>query len=172
MESDPPVERRRRSQEIVAAARALPESDRAEFLDAACSEDRALRAEVQALLEEPESASLTPARYVPAEIAQLGPYRLVRPIGSGGMGVVYEATDTRLHRRVAVKVLSGMGIDEAAGNERFLREARAASALEHPNICSIYDVGETADGRLYIVMAYYAGETLRDKLMNGPLPID
>ena len=87
------------------------------------------------------------------------------------MGEVYLARDTRLERSVAVKLLPAEWSRDAAAKERFGHEARAASALDHPNICTIHDVGETDEGRLYLVMAYYDGETLERKLRHGPLAI-
>ena len=98
---------------------------------------------------------------------QLGPYEILSPIGKGGMGEVYRARDTRLHRDVAVKVLPQAFQNEAA-RERFQREARAASALNHPNICVVYDVGE-ASGHPFLVLELLEGETLRDRLARGPL---
>jgi serine/threonine-protein kinase len=93
---------------------------------------------------------------------KLGPYEILGAIGKGGMGEVYRAWDTRLHRDVAVKVLpQAFQTDDA--RERFQREARAASALNHPNICAVYDVGEAA-GHPYLVMELLEGETLREQL--------
>jgi eukaryotic-like serine/threonine-protein kinase len=105
----------------------------------------------------------------------IGPYELIDRLGSGGMGIVYRARDTRLQRDVAVKVLSesyiGSGTPGHASHERFLREARAASSLNHPNICTIHDVGEHA-GQPYLVMELLQGQTLRAALQGTPLPID
>ena len=98
---------------------------------------------------------------------QLGPYEIVEPIGSGGMGDVYRARDTRLRREVAVKVLSHRLADPAAW-ERFQREARAASALSHPNICTVHDLGE-AEGQPYLVMELLEGVTLKDHIGDRPL---
>src|SRR5580700_2115467 len=100
---------------------------------------------------------------------QLGPYEILSPIGKGGMGEVYRARDTRLHREVAVKVLPQSFATEAA-RERFQREARAASALNHPNICIVYDVGE-ATGHPFLVMELLDGKTLRDHIGGKPLDI-
>jgi serine/threonine protein kinase/tetratricopeptide (TPR) repeat protein len=98
-------------------------------------------------------------------------YRVQARIGSGAMGDVYRAHDTRLHRAVALKFLKP-GKSDATGRRRFLHEARAASALDHANICTIYDTGETADGQLYLVMAFYEGLTLAERIRRGPFTIE
>ncbi len=98
-------------------------------------------------------------------------YRILGLVGIGGMGVVYRAEDTRLGRTVALKFLPPMLIPHARAKTRFLNEARAASALDHPNICTIYEIGETAEGQLYLAMACYDGETLKRKLESGPLAV-
>ena len=99
-------------------------------------------------------------------------FRLLEPVGAGGMGVVYRAEDLRLHRTVALKfMLPDYAIDGTA-SARFLREARAVAALDHSNICTIHEVGESEDGHLFLAMSYYTGETLRDRLTrHGALPI-
>lgn len=102
---------------------------------------------------------------------RLGPYCLLDLIGQGGMGEIWRAEDIRLGRKVAVKLLPSRLAGNAVSNARFLQEARAASALEHPNICSIYEVGETADQQLYLVMPCYKGESLQDRIAHGPLPV-
>src|SRR5579862_3642228 len=90
---------------------------------------------------------------------KLGPYKILEPLGIGGMGEVYRARDPRLKRDVAIKVIrAGFGL-RSDMERRFLREARAVSALNHPHICSIYDIGEQ-DGSVYLVMEYIEGETL------------
>jgi serine/threonine protein kinase len=98
-------------------------------------------------------------------------YRILCLLGMGGMGVVYRAEDTRLGRTVALKFLPPALEPNPRAKARFLDEARAASALDHPNICTIYEVGETAEGQLYLAMACYEGETLKRRLERGPLPV-
>ena len=102
----------------------------------------------------------------------LGPYAIRAQLGHGGMGVVYTAHDPRLKRQVAIKLLTaGLTRDETA-KQRFLQEAQAASALDHPNICTIFEINETDDGQLYLVMAYYEGETLKERIERGALALD
>jgi len=101
---------------------------------------------------------------------RLGPYQTVALLGAGGMGQVYRARDTRLNRDVAIKVLPDTFANDAA-RERFSREARAASALSHPNICAIYDVGES-DGRPYLVMELLEGQTLLQRIGGNPLEME
>jgi TolB-like protein len=101
----------------------------------------------------------------------LGPYRVQDKLGAGGMGEVYRAYDPRLEREVALKVLPASSFADAAARARLLREARSAAGLNHPNICTIYDVGE-ADGQAYIAMELVIGETLSTRLSRGPLPVD
>src|SRR5712692_2781753 len=100
---------------------------------------------------------------------RLGPYEILDAIGAGGMGEVYRAKDTRLDRIVAVKVLPAHIADRPEMRERFEREARAVSALNHPHICTLYDVGQQ-DGIHFLVMEYLEGETLSARLTKGPLP--
>ncbi|HYL04994.1 MAG TPA: protein kinase [Thermoanaerobaculia bacterium] len=99
-------------------------------------------------------------------------YRILGPLGGGGMGVVYQAQDLSLERVVALKFLPPELTRDPESKSRFLQEARAASALDHPNICTIHEVGETDEGQLYLAMACYDGETLKQRLQRGPLPID
>src|ERR1041385_8918008 len=94
---------------------------------------------------------------------RLGPYEIVAPLGAGGMGEVYRAHDTRLDRDVAIKVLPSELSSSAPLRERFGREARAISRLNHPHVCTLYDVGHQ-DGVDYLVMEYLEGETLADAL--------
>ena len=102
----------------------------------------------------------------------VGHYHIVEELGAGGMGVVYRAEDTRLRRAVALKFLPPELSRDEAAKRRFLHEAQAAAALDHPNICNIHEVAETADGQIYIAMACYAGETLRERIAEGPLPLE
>src|ERR1700677_2589826 len=99
---------------------------------------------------------------------RLGPYAIQSPLGAGGMGEVYRARDTRLNRDVAVKILPASFSADPDRLQRFAQESRAAAALNHPNILSIYDIGEDR-GAPYVVSELLEGETLRDRLRNGPL---
>jgi eukaryotic-like serine/threonine-protein kinase len=101
--------------------------------------------------------------------SKLGPYEILAPAGSGGMGEVYRARDTRLDRTVAIKILPGYLSEKPDAKQRFEREARAISSLQHPNICTLFDVG-SQDGTDFLVMEYLEGETLADRLLKGPLP--
>ena len=101
---------------------------------------------------------------------RLGPYEVVALVGSGGMAEVYRANDTRLNRVVAIKVLAANVADTPQRRQRFEREARAISALSHPNICVLYDVGEER-GRPFLVMEFVAGETLAQRLRRGPVSL-
>jgi len=102
---------------------------------------------------------------------KLGPYEVQSPIGAGGMGEVYRAKDTRLDRTVAVKILPSHLSDNPDAKQRFDREARAISSLNHPNICTLHDVGHQ-DGVDLLVMEFLEGETLADRLAKGPLPTE
>ena len=102
----------------------------------------------------------------------VGPYRILEQLGQGGMGIVYKAQDERLGRTVALKFLPPQLSADARARERFVQEARAASALDHANICAIYDIGQTDDGRVYIVMAFYDGQTLKYRMDDGPIPVE
>ncbi len=102
---------------------------------------------------------------------RLGPYEILSPLGAGGMGEVYRAKDTRLDRSVAVKVLPAHLTANPEVRQRFEREAKAVSSLNHPNICTLHDVGHQ-DGIDYLVMELIEGESLADRLTKGPLPLD
>jgi serine/threonine protein kinase/Tol biopolymer transport system component len=165
----------------------LNASQRAAFLSQACLDDDELRAEVEALLaaDEAENSFIdSPALEVAAQIfaheqgaitgQKLGNYQILSQLGAGGMGEVYLAEDTRLKRKVALKVLPVAFTQNAERVRRFEREAQAASALNHPNILTIHDFGQidTASGRLhYIVTEFIEGVTLRQRLTRGRLPL-
>src|SRR6266571_9249084 len=101
---------------------------------------------------------------------KLGPYEIQSPLGAGGMGEVYRALDTRLDRAIAIKILPDHLSQNHEAQQRFEREARAISSLNHPNICTLHDVGHE-DGIDYLVMEFLEGETLADRLAKGPLPV-
>src|SRR5262245_16541636 len=101
--------------------------------------------------------------------SRLGPYEVIAPLGAGGMGEVYRARDTRLGRDVAVKVLSAHLAERSDLRARFEREARTVSSLNHPNICTLFDIGRDRDVD-YLVMELIEGESLAERLAHGPLP--
>ena len=117
-------------------------------------------------------ASETATGAVFREGASVGRYQIESRLGAGGMGVVYRATDGRLKRTVAIKVLPQSLTTDEAAKARFVQEAQAASALDHPNICTIHDIDETPDGQLYLAMAHYAGGTVMDRINGGPLEVN
>jgi serine/threonine protein kinase len=99
-------------------------------------------------------------------------YRVLALLGAGGMGEVYKAEDTRLKRAVALKFLPLALVEDHDAKQRLLLEAQAASALDHPNICTIHEIDESADGRVFLAMAYYEGETLKQRIERGAVPIE
>lgn len=170
-------DRRNHAERLYEQARALPPEGRTGFLERACGQDRALRAELASLLEHAEAAeelfdhlaeAVIPQRLPPT--STVGHYQIQDCIGVGGMGAVYRARDTRLNRDVALKFppLYVGAVPDA--EERLLMEARAAAALEHANVCTVHEIGETEEGRPFIAMAFYEGETLKERLVRGPLP--
>jgi eukaryotic-like serine/threonine-protein kinase len=171
---------------------ALDRDARTAFLDAACSDDRTLRVELDSLLassaEAPDFLERLGQRLLAPALAavsdsglrpgqRIGQYEILGLLGSGGMGEVYKARDRTLDRLVALKFLPRHRTADAGARARLIDEARAASALDHPNIAVVYEVGTTdragADdgGTLFIAMAYYEGETLSEKIGRGPLPL-
>ena len=180
MPSDPPIWSR--VSEIFNAALDRPPAERPAFLDEACAGDEALRSEVESLLAAHEGSGAfldVPAAVVTGLATdesglspgqQLGSYRVVREIGSGGMGIVYLAEDTRLGRQVALKVLQPGFVRDQGRRDRLRLEARAAAALSHPGIATVYAL-EDIEGRVCLVTEYVRGETLRAELARGPLPL-
>jgi len=155
------------------AALERPSRDREAFLDEACAGDVTLRDEVRSLLAFHEQADAfldTPAIDLTREGQLVGPYRLVREVGQGGMGVVYLAEDTRLGRMVAFKALPAAWAGDPARRDRLRHEARAAAMLSHPGVATIYAL-EEIEGQLYLVSEFVRGETLREELQHGPLPL-
>jgi hypothetical protein len=175
--------------QIQAAFDALVELDptaRARRLETLGSSDPGLRAEVESLLSadaevdsrlaEVESvfhSVATPADLLGLVGRTVSHFRILEALGAGGMGAVYHAEDTRLGRPVALKfLLPHFGLD-ASAKERFIREARSAAALDHPNLCTVHEVGEGEDGRLFITMTLYRGETLKARLAReGSLSVN
>ena len=154
-----------------------PAAERAAYLDGACAGEEALRRAVDALLAEQSSAAgfleapaWTPERSRLPAGTRLGPYEIQSFIGAGGMGEVYKGRDTRLGRIVAIKVLPPDLAADPDRRRRFEQEARAVSALNHPHICTLHDIG-SADGTDYLVMEYVDGQPLADRLTKGPIPL-
>ena len=165
------------------------------FLDDACAGDPQLRSSVEGLLADlagandfmDRVASPVVARYTEVALGGSGSlardgaglgsgdhvahFRILDKLGGGGMGVVYKAVDVRLGRTVALKFLPPHLDADDEAKQRFVQEARAASALDHPNICAVHEIGETSTGQLFIAMACYDGLTLKQKIEHGPLPI-
>jgi serine/threonine-protein kinase len=174
-----------RLSDVVRRALEQEPARRAAFLDETCADDPDLRAEVESLLAAHEQASglLDTASHGFAAVEpkgtsdeslvgrSLGQYRVIKRLGQGGMGVVYLADDTRLGRRVAIKALARQSTQDDQRRNRLRREARAAAALSHPGIATVYAL-EEFDGNLYIVCEYVPGGTLREELADGPLPLD
>ena len=158
---------------------------RASFLSESCRDDAELREEVESLLrahEQDESLIDVPAYELAAEFLaeavgglpagqQIGPYKILSQLATGGMGEVYLAHDSRLGRKIALKLLPPDFARDQHRVRRFSQEARAASALSHPNVCVIHEVGKTTDGRHFIAMEYIDGITLRERIARGPLSL-
>jgi eukaryotic-like serine/threonine-protein kinase len=157
-------ERRRRLEELYQAALAQQPGERSAFLRHACADDESLRAEIETLLTR---GDLSRGFAQPGQM--FGNYRIERTLGHGGMGVVFLAYDTTLHRHVALKLVDGE-VDSDTARARVLREARNAAALNHPNICTIHEVGD-ARGTAFIAMEYVDGRSLSDRLTERALPL-
>jgi len=173
-------------QEILADAIERPAEERDALLDVRCAGDAALREEVESLLLASDSGGvvdqltrvLKPARaWVRKPVTEwsgrrVAQYLVQDAVGYGGMAVVYRARDERLGRQVALKFLSPFLSADRDAMSRFVAEARAAAALDHPNVCTIFEIGETAEGQLFIAMPLYDGETLQERLDRGRFTFD
>jgi TolB-like protein len=189
--------RAERVAELLEQALALDSGERSTFCEVVRNEDARVAAELESLLAAheavPEDLDSLAARILPGVLDRLshalagaapepqqtvGRYRIEERLGGGGMGEVYRARDLSLARPVALKFLPPHLSNNPEARARLMREARAASVLDHPNIAVVFEIGTTeserggaAAGRLYIAMAYHAGETLRQKIARGPLPV-
>lgn len=113
-----------------------------------------------------------PVKSLTAGTVFAGKYKIIEKLGKGGMGAVFKAEDSKLKRTVALKFLSPAWTSDSEARERFIHEAQAASALDHPNICTVHEIEETEEGEMYISMAYYHGESLKEKIKRGPLDLE
>jgi len=169
-------ERWAKVRDVLGQALELDPEKRSQYLDDACANDPSLRSEVESLLSSDESARSSFLESPPTPPAalikgtRLGDYEIISLVGAGGMGEVYRARDTKLKRDVAIKVLPAYWSRDPERLERFELEARAAAALNHPNITSIFHVGQH-DGSPYMVTELLQGETLRERLRRGPIPL-
>ncbi|HET6648431.1 MAG TPA: serine/threonine-protein kinase, partial [Pyrinomonadaceae bacterium] len=162
------------------------DAERSEFLDQVCAGDLELRREVESLLKSHEAAGSfmeVPAVASAAEslvgeqnklrVGQVvNHYEILAPIGEGGMGEVYLAKDTVLGRRVALKLLPEYVSKDPDRLRRFKQEARTASALSHPNVCVVHEIGQSDDGRPFITMEYIEGVTLRQRMQDRPMKLN
>jgi serine/threonine-protein kinase len=163
-----------RIEQLYERARAMPAATRESFLHDSCAGDLPMEAELRSLLSHGDDAEafftdLAHTATSPSLGQRIGKFQLVGILGTGGMGTVYRAHDTRLDRVVALKFLPPYLSSHPESRDRFLVEARAAAAQEQPNVCIIQEIGETTDGRPFIAMACYEGETLKERLRRGPL---
>jgi serine/threonine-protein kinase len=176
------AERYQQIEELFYAALEHKPEKRAAFIEQACGGDEELLREVKSLMAYDGRAGSfieTPPADVAALLARerdhsllghkLGHYQILSHLATGGMGEVYLAEDTKLARKVAIKLLPPESISDERAKRRLIKEAQAAASLDHPNICAIYEVGEE-NGDSFIVMQYVAGQTLSDRIKNRPLP--
>jgi len=174
---------RRRVEAVFDEAVDLSPADRPAFLARACAGDAECRREVELMLELAEQSGIT-AKLARAVVTSAAPrstmapgqtvsqYELIEQMGGGGMGIVFKALDRRLGRSVALKFLpSDVSLEDEMG-ARFLREAKVVASLDHPNVCSVLEVEQLDDGQLFMVMPWYEGETLKQKIVRGPLAVD
>ncbi len=173
-------------QELFMQALDVPPEQREAFLTTATRGDASLVAEVRSLLRAHERdgpLDVLRERVVAPLIDEVRSvaglegqtvlhYEILEQLGGGGMGVVYKARDTRLGRTVALKFLSAHLLSDPEAKSRFLVEAQSAASLDHPNLCTIHEIGETDDGRLYIAMTYYEGETLQRRIGRGSVGVE
>ena len=164
--------------EVFFAARETAEADRGAYLDSACGGDPELRAEVELLLANDDASSLARPAVDWESLApqfasgqMLGQYRIETKLGEGGMGAVYRAYDTRLRRAVALKVVSPGHLGDPESRQRLLREARAASALNHPNVVTVHEIGSES-GVDFIAMELVEGKTLKEEIPVKGLPLE
>lgn len=177
-------ERYQRIQSVLQAALEKEPGQRSVFLNQACAGDESLRRQVESLIvsgEQAESFRESPAAEMASKLITddhakqilgqvLGPYKILSPLGAGGMGEVYLAEDTRLKRKVALKMLRSYYTNDGNRLRRFEREASAVSALNHPNILTIYEIGHT-DSDHFIATEFIDGETLRKVMTRGPMSL-
>ena len=175
----------KRIKEIFLSAQELDPAARSDFLDEACGDDPSIREEVEALLTadagNDDFLSAPAYEHIAPIIAReeneflsgqkIGRYTILCPLGSGGMGQIYLAKDPELDRNIALKLISPQFAHDSRRVHRFEQEARAASALNHPNICVIHEISKTESGRHYIAMEHIQGSTLREQLARGPFSV-
>ena len=175
--TDPAVYKR--VAELFSQAAELPVQDQAAFLRDKCGSDTDILRLVQNLLQEDREGPIEPELAADRSIPvihedlsgrTLSHYQILRPMGAGGMGVVYRATETRLQRTVALKFLPPFLRHDSASRERFIREARVIASIDHQNVCPVYEI-EEADGFIFIAMACLEGTSLEEKIQSGPIPV-